>query len=91
MCVLSKILINDPRSTICKNIWNLNNITNVNILSASKAEFRNAIKVDPIPENDKWRAGLLDVMLETRKFKTYSKLNLNKDQFDDMLESLCIS
>ena len=30
ICFLSKVLLNDPRSTLCKNVWFLNDLTNVN-------------------------------------------------------------
>ena len=88
---LSKILLNDPRSTIWKNVWYLNNMTNMNILVVGKAQVRSAIPVDPIPALDQWRVGLLNVLLETRTSKNYSNLNLSKKQFDEMLESLCKS
>ena len=32
ICFLSKVLLNDPRSTLCKNVWFLNDLTNVNIV-----------------------------------------------------------
>ena len=61
---LSKVLKSDTRSTLGKNIWFLNNMTNVNIILTNKYQMRNAIPVDPIPENDQWRVGLLNVLLE---------------------------
>ena len=88
---LRKILLNDPRSTIWKNVWYLNNITNMNILVVGKAQVRSTIPVSPIPALDQWRVGLLNVLLETRTSKNYSNLNLSKKQFDEMLESLCKS
>ena len=39
ICFLSKILLNDHRSTVCKNVWHLNNITNVNILVVGKVHI----------------------------------------------------
>ena len=78
---LRKILLNDPRSTIWKNVWYLNNMTNMNILVVGKAQVR------PM----QWRVGLLNLLLETRMSKNYSNLNHSKKQFDEMLESLCKS
>ena len=88
---LSKILLNDPRSTICKNVWFLNDLTNVNILKTSKFQMKKVIPINPIPANDLWRIRLLQVLLEARKVKNSENLNLTKDQLNAMIESLCIS
>ena len=88
---LSKVLKSDPRSTLGKNIWFLNNVININILVTNKYQLRIAIPVNPIPENDQWRVGLLNVLLDARKSKNCENLNLNKEQLDSMIQSLCIS
>ena len=90
---LSKILLNDPRSTICKNVWFLNDLTVVNIIETSKFQLKKLIKltINPIPANDLWRIRLLQVLLEARKVKNSENLNLTKDQLNAMIESLCIS
>ena len=90
LCFLSKGLLNDPRSTLCKNDRFLNDLTNINIVDANKLQMKNVIPIDPIPVNDQWRIRLLQVLLGTRKDRNSSKLNLTKDQLNDMLESLCI-
>ena len=54
---LSKILLKDPRSTLCKNVFYINSSTDVNILVANKVQIRKAIKIEPIPANDQWRVG----------------------------------
>ena len=69
----------------------MNNMTNVNIILTNKYQMRNAIPVDPIPENDQWRVRLLNLLLDARKSKNYENLNLNKEQLDSMIKSLCIS
>ena len=88
---LSKVLKSDTRSTLGKNIWFLNNLTNVNIILTNKYQMRSAIPKNPIPENDQWRVRLLNVLLDARKSKNYEDLNLNKEQLDSMIQSLCIS
>ena len=67
ICFLSKVLLNDPRSTLCKNDRFLNDLTNVNIVDANKLQMKNVIPIDPIPVNDQWRIRLLQVLLGTRK------------------------
>ena len=88
---MSKILLSDPRSTIGKNVWFLNNLTNENIVVTSKFKVKQLIPINPIPANDQWRIRLLQVLLDARKEKNSAKLNLTKDQLNDMLQSLCIS
>ena len=53
--------------------------------------MRSAIPKNPIPENDQWRVRLLNVLLDARKSKNSEDLNLNKEQLDSMIQSLCIS
>ena len=88
---LSKILLNDPRSTLCKNVWFLSDLTNVNIIETNKFQMKRVIPIESIPDNDKWRINLLSLLLEARKNKNWQQLNLNKNQLDEMIESLCIS
>ena len=77
--------------TIGKNVWFLNNLTNANIVVTSKFKVKQLIPINPIPANDQWRIRLLQVLLDARKEKNSAKLNLTKDQLNDMLQSLCIS
>ena len=84
---LGKVLKSDTRS----NIWILNNLTNVNIILTNKYQMRSAILVDPIQGNDQWRVRLLNVLLDARKSNNCEDLNLNKEQLDSMIQSLCIS
>ena len=77
--------------TLCKNVWFLNDLTNVNIVEANKLQMKNVIPVDPIPVNDQWHISLLKVLLDTRNERKCSKLNLTKDQLNYMIESLCIT
>lgn len=88
---LSKILLNDPRSTLCKNVWFLNDLTNVDIVKASKLQMKCSIPVNHIPVSDQWRVGMLNVLIEARMTKNYEQLKTNKEQLNALLESLCIS
>ena len=54
---------------------------------ANKLQMKNVIPVDPIPVNDQWHTSLLKVLLETRNERKSSKLNLTKDQSNDMIEN----
>ena len=76
---------------IGKNVLFLNNLTNVNTVVTNKFKVKQLIPINPIPANDQWRIRLLQVLLDARKEKNSAKLNLTKDQLNDMLQSLCIS
>ena len=52
--------------------------------------MRSAILVDPIQGNDQWRVRLLNVLLDARKSNNYEDMNLNKEQLDSMIQSLCL-
>ena len=83
--------MNDPRSTLCKNVWFLNDLTNVDIVKASKLQMKCSIPVNHIPVSDQWRVGMLNVLIEARMTKNYEQLKTNKEQLNALLESLCIS
>ena len=57
----------------------------------SNFKVKQLIPINPIPANDQWRIRLLQVLLDARKEKISAKLNLTKNQLNDMLQSLCIS
>ena len=40
ICFLSKVLLNDPRSTLCKNVWFLNDLTIVNIVRQTNFRWK---------------------------------------------------
>ena len=88
---LSKVLINDPRSTIGKNIWYLNNVTSSDILKANTIEFKRQLPVKTIPDNEKYRLGLLTTLLQVRETKQYQELNLTKKMTQGLIDSLCKS
>ena len=85
---LSKVLISDPRSTVAKNIWYLNHLTNTDIL---KAKFKLKLPVNEVPTNEQYRLNLLTTLLEVRETKQYQKLNSTKKQINELIESLCKS
>ena len=51
---LSKILLNDPRSTICKNVWFLNDLTDVNINWDKQISIEKVDQVDYQSNTSKW-------------------------------------
>ena len=88
---LSKIILNDNRSTLSKNVWFLSNLTNVNVLQTSASAVRKLFPRSTIPQSETWRLRLLSTFLQARFNRRYSDLNLTKKQNQDMLDSLCSS
>ena len=82
---------NDPKSRTCQNLKYLNELTNDNCLTMSPFEWKQLLPRQTIPENHTWRVTWLQLMLEVQQSQDYARLNLNKEQFRDMFDSLCIS
>ena len=88
---LSKVLMSDPRSTVAKNIWYLNHLTNADILKVDTAEFKQKLPINEVPTNEQYRINLLTTLLEVRETKQYQNLNSTKKQINELIESLCKS
>ena len=83
--------MSDPRSTVAKNIWYLNHLTNTDILKVDTAEFKQKLPINEVPTNEQYRLNLLTTLLEVRETKQYQKLNSTKKQINELIESLCKS
>ena len=88
---LSKVLVSDPRSIIGKNIWYLNNLTKIDVSRADSFEFKRLLPVNIIPDNEKYRLGLLTTLLQVRENKQFNEFNLTKKMTQELIDSLCKS
>ena len=88
---LSKVLVNDPRSIIGKNIWYLNNLTRSDVLKANPYEFKRLLPTKTIPENEKYRIRILNTLLQIREAKQFQDMNLTKQMAQELIFSLCKS
>ena len=86
---LSKVLLSDPRSTIRKNVWFLNNQVNDDITKISSYKMKQMLPKSDIPVKEMWRIGLLTALLSSRNNPKH--LNLSKSQIQELLDSLCAS
>ena len=86
---LAAIVINDQRSTTCRNISFLNYICNNDVMVMDKWSLRKSIP--RLPAVEPWRESLLRTCLQIRYSGEYSQYNVSKQQNDQFLESLCIS
>ena len=88
---LSRMLISDRRSQLNKNIFHLNQITNVNVLEYPVHKYKQLLPRKIVPNSEQWRLSLLTTLLKSRQTKDYTFLNLNKSKCQAMLDSLCSS
>ena len=88
---LSKVLVSDPRSIIGKNIWYLNNLTKTDVSRVDSSEFKRLLPVNIIPDNEKYRLGLLTTLLQVRENKQFNEFNLTKKMTQELIDSLCKS
>ena len=86
---LAAIVINDQRSTTCRNISFLNDICKNNVMVMDKWSLRKSIP--RLPAVEPWRESLLRTCLQIRYSGEYCQYNVSKQQNDQFLESLCIS
>ena len=82
-------MVNDPRSLIGKNIWFLNNLTRTDVFRADSFEFKRLLPVNIIPDNEKYRLGLLTTLLQVRENKQFNEFNLTKEMTQELIDSLC--
>ena len=61
--VLAELFSKDARSTTAENLSYVSAITGLNCISADKLEVRSALPITEVPDNEKWRLGLLDSLL----------------------------
>ena len=86
--ILARIVKDDPRSTTCKNLRYLKDITNQEqVEHYSSCTVRSALPVKHVPENEMWRLGLMNTLLVARSEK-YMMVQDNK-RICAMLDSLC--
>ena len=86
---LAAVVINDQRSTTCRNISFLNDICKNNVMMMDKWSLRKSIP--RLPAVEPWRESLLKTCLQIRYSGEYSQYNVSKQQNDQFIESLCIS
>ena len=82
---------NDPKSRTFQNIKFLNEISQDNCMTVSQFEWRQILPRKTLPPNESWRISWLGTLLNVRKTKDFSSLNLNEQQAEEMLISLCIT
>ena len=86
--ILASMMASVPRSTTCKNLRYLREITGLDqpeVFSSWKIKAN--LPVQNVPDHEKWRLGLLSKLLEMRQTK-FMKVQDSK-QITSMTDSLC--
>ena len=89
--ILSNLAIYDHRSTTCRNISYLNEITGLYVLCESKWRVRAALPNQSSVPVETWRSSLLLKLLEIRNNYSYKDMKITYEQTNEMINSLCIS
>ena len=86
--MLAKMVSEDPRSTTCRNLRYLREVTNLEQAEQySSWRIRESLPVKLVPENEMWRLGLLTKLMDMRVAK-YNEVLDNK-RICAMVDSLC--
>ena len=85
--LLAKLATRDARSVLSCNLAFVSELAGLDCRVESAAAVKNALPVKTVPECEKWRVGLLDVLLRTRA-------DLERQQSDTkrviaLISSLC--
>ena len=85
---LARIVCNDPRSTTCKNLRLLSNMTGLSQPHMfSVHRIKACLPVKSVPEKEKWRLGLLSSLFKMRSEK-YLRVE-DTQSISSMIDSLC--
>ena len=87
---LSRILLTDQRSNLCRNVSYLSDLTKLqNVVMVASWRVKQALRIKCTLEP--WRKALLTSYMQIRYDKSYSEYNMSKEQCDLFIDSLCIS
>ena len=85
--VLSRVAVADPSSTTRKNIEYVKLLSGLHPAQYGSARVKAALPISTVPEEQRWRLGLLDSLLSMRQKKYQSQEDSSR--VDAMLTSLC--
>ena len=85
--VLAELIAKDARSSTADNLSYVSATTGLNCASAEKLAIKAALPIKVVPENERWRLGLLDSLLSERA--ALEKDGKEVKQVVSMLSSLC--
>ena len=89
LCLLSKIVCKDVRSTTKRNLSFIEHETSLDPCTASPQEVKSSVIPNEVPRNQHWRLNLLQNLLDERREK--NSLMEDTKIISHMIDSLCSS
>ena len=89
VALVASVVSRDVRSTTGRNLWLIQEETELNPFTARPAEVRDRLKLAAVPEQDTWRLGLLETYLSKRR--TLETNLEDTEQITGMIDSLCMN
>ena len=89
LCLLSKIVCKDVRSTTKRNLSFIEHETSLGSCTASPQEVKSSVIPNEVPRNQHWRLNLLQNLLDERREK--NSLMQDTKIISHMIDSLCSS
>ena len=84
---MSEIVAKDARTTTACNLAYLTSLTGLVCTEADKRQVKELLPVESVPEEERWRLGLLDILLYERG--VLEKEGGNTERVISMISSLC--
>ena len=86
--IVAKLVKDDPRSTTCKNLEYLRKVTNLGAPeNYSTTRMKSELPVKEVPDNEKWRLGLLEHLFKIKEEKHIDVIDTKHVMA--MIQSLC--
>ena len=85
--LLAHIVARDPKATTSKNLLYLKRVSGLDPWDFSAQRIRCQLPVKEVPENQKWRLGLLSILMENRRGQFINAEDSSR--ITAMLDSLC--
>ena len=85
--LVAEMVARDARTTTAGNLEYLASLTSLDCATAGKLEVKSLLPVESVPENQSWRLGLLDTLLQERC--SIEKEGGDTKRVTAMISSLC--
>ena len=86
--ILARMVSGDPRSTTCRNLRYLREISNLDTVEHYSAwRVKDALPVKKVPEKEKWRLGLLNTLMGMQSVRFM--MVQDSKRICAMIDSLC--
>ena len=84
---MAELVAKDARSTTAGNLAYLTSLIGLDCMSVDKLQVKSLLPVESVPDNESWRLGLLDILLQERG--VLEKEGGDTKRVISMISSLC--